>query len=329
MSYLLESKVGICHITVKLFLSGGIMGPNSAKVRIGIGGWEHEILDTVLYGEPGLSSEEKLSRYARTFDATVTRATFWDGDLHGTDASTWARAVRHNSAFRFIVKLHHRCTHEQNAPASVRQNLRHLLQVLDGEGRLGAVLAQYPLSFTNTSTNRFSVIKLGEIFSGFPFHVEFRHASWHQPSLQAFFAEHQVRLASADFPRIRQFMPFQAPIPGPRMLLRLHGRNERGWLQNALDARYDYLYNAREIFELRRRVESMIPSTSEITAIFNNTTHGCAVANSLQLLSALYGGKAIAVPSPTLAAFPRLRQITDPSRLEEGLFDSHNFRTAI
>ena len=305
------------------------MGPTSARVRIGIGGWEHEILDSVLYGASSLSSEEKLSRYARSFDATVTRATFWDGDLNGADAAAWVRAVRHNSAFRFVVKLHHSCTHEQKAPASIRQNLRHLMQVLEGEGRLGAVLGQYPFSFTNTSANRFAVIRLAEIFSGFPIHVEFRHASWHQPSLQSFFAEHQVRLASADLPRIRQFMPFQAPIPGPHTLLRLHGRNERGWLQNALDAPYDYLYNAREIIELRRRVESMIPSTSEVTVIFNNTTNGSAVANSLQLLSALHGGKAIAVPPPTLTAFPQLRQIVDPSRLEEGLFDSHNLRTAI
>lgn len=305
------------------------MRPTSAKVRMGIGGWEHEILDSVLYGESSLSSEEKLSRYARTFDATVTRATFWDGDLNGADAAVWVRAVRHNSAFRFIVKLHHLCTHEQKASSFVRQNLRYLLQVLDGEGRLGAVLAQYPFSFTNTSTNRFAVIRLAEIFSGFPFHVEFRHTSWHQPSLQTFFAEHQVPLASADLPRIRHLMPFEAPIPGPRTLFRLHGRNERGWLQNALDARYDYLYNAREIIELRRRVESMIPSTNEITVIFNNTTNGYAVANSLQLLSALHGGKAIAVPPSTLAAFPQLRQIADPSRLEEGLFDSHDLRTAI
>jgi uncharacterized protein YecE (DUF72 family) len=329
MSYLLGGKIGICQTTVKRFLSGGIMGPTSAKVRMGIGGWEHEILDAVFYGRSGLSSEEKLSRYARTFDTTVTRATFWDAELNGANAAAWVRAVRHNSSFRFVVKLHHWCTHEQKAPAFARQNLRHLLQVLDGEGRLGAVLAQFPFSFTNTSSNRFSVIRLAEIFSGFPLHVEFRHASWHQPSLQALFAEHQVRLASADLPRIRQFMPFQTPIPGSHTLLRMHGRNERGWLQNGLDARYDYLYNAREIIELRRRVESLIPSTREITVIFNNTTNGYAVANSLQLLTALHGGKPVTLPPPALAAFPQLRQIADPSGLEEGLFDSHDFRTAI
>jgi uncharacterized protein YecE (DUF72 family) len=302
---------------------------SAAKVRVGTGGWEHEILDRVLYGKSGLSSEAKLSLYAQTYDATVIRPTFWDEDLGAEDAASWVRAVRENTAFRFIVKLHHQCTHEQNPSASVRQRLRHMLQVLDGEGRLGTLLAQFPYSFTNTSSNRFAVVRLAEFFCGFPFHVEFRHASWYQPSLPGFLEEHRVQIVSADLPRIRQFMPFQSGIPGPHALLRLHGRNEKGWLQNGLDARYDYLYNTRELIELRRRIESVMPSTREITVIFNNTTSGHAVANSLQLLSALRGGKAVTVPRSCLAAFPQLRQIADSARLEEGLFDSREIRTAV
>jgi len=301
----------------------------SARVRLGIGGWEHEVLDRVLYEKAGLSSEEKLSRYAETFDVTVTRATFWDEDLSAQDAASWARAVRRNSAFRFVVKLHHRCTHEQNPSSSLRQRVRHLLQVLDGEGRLGTLLAQFPYSFTNTSTNRFAVIRLSEVFRGFPLHVEFRHASWHQPSTPGFLEEHRIQMASADLPRIRQFMPFHTGTQGTQALLRLHGRNEKGWLQNGLDARYDYLYNAREVIELRRRIESLLPSTREITVIFNNTTGGHAVANCLQLLSALHGGKTVAVPPSSLAAFPQLRQVADPNRLADGLFNSREIRAAV
>jgi uncharacterized protein YecE (DUF72 family) len=305
------------------------MERSAAKVRIGIGGWEYEILDRVLYGESGLSSEEKLSRYAQTFDATVTRPTFWDADLGAEDAALWARAVRQNSAFRFVVKLHHQCTHGRNLSTPVRQRVRHMLQVLDGEGRLETLLAQFPYSFTNTSSNRFALIRLAEVFRGFPFHVEFRHASWYQPSLRGFLEEHRVQLVSADLPRIRQFMPFQTGTPGPRALLRLHGRNEKGWLQSGFDARYEYLYNAREVIELRRRIESMMASAREITVIFNNTTSGHAVTNSLQLLSALRGGRAVDVPPSCVAAFPQLRQIADPARLQEGLFDSREIRTAI
>lgn len=305
------------------------MERNPAKVRVGIGGWEHEILDRVLYGETGLSPEEKLSRYAETFDTTVTRPTFWDEDLGCEIARLWVNAVRRNSSFQFIMKLHHCCTHERTPVASLRQRTREILQVLDGDGRLGALLAQFPFSFTNTSANRFTVVRLAEIFRGFPFQAEFRHASWCQPSVPAFLEEHGVQIVSADLPRIRQFMPFHSAVRGPHALLRLHGRNERGWLQRAFDARYDYLYNAREIIEIRRRIESMMPAARRITVVFNNTTGGHAVANALQLVSALHGGKPLAVPPPALAAFPQLRQIADPACLEEGLFDKRGLRTAV
>lgn len=301
------------------------MEQRTAKVRIGIGGWELDVLDRLLYGNGSLSAEEKLSRYARTFDATVVRATFWDGDLGAGEASAWARAVRHNPAFRFIVKLHHHCTHQQNPSASLRARIRSLLQALEGEGRLGGLLAQFPYSFTNTSTNRFAVIRIAEVFRGFPLHVEFRHASWHQEV--AFLEEHRIQIVSADLPRIRQFIPFQTGTHGCHLLLRLHGRNEKGWLQNGLDARYDYLYNARELIELRRRIESMLSSTPEVTVIFNNTTGGHALVNALQLLSALRGGKPVDVPPSTLAAFPQLRQIADPAHLD--LFTPPEMRTAV
>lgn len=300
-----------------------------AKVRVGIGGWEHEILDTVLYGEPGLSPDEKLERYARTYDAVVVRATFWDADLDEKDAEAWVRAVRGNASFRFIVKLHHHFTHGHNPSASTRQRTRELVQVLDAGGRLGALLAQFPFSFTNTGANRFALIRLAEIFSGFPIQVELRHASWHQLAPPSFFKDQHVPIVCADLPRIRQFMPFQIATPGPHILLRLHGRNEKGWLQNGLDARYDYLYNSRELIELRRRIEAMSPAARQITVIFNNTTNGYAVANSLQLLSALHAGKPVIVPPPALAAFTQLRQIADPSGLQEGLFDTGSLRTAV
>ncbi len=305
------------------------MERNPARVRVGIGGWEHEILDRVLYGETGLSPEEKLTRYAETFDTAVTRPTFWDEDLRGESAGAWAHAVRRNSSFQFIVKLHHRFTHERTPGALLRQRTREILQVLDGEGRLGALMAQFPFCFTNTSANRFTVVRLAEIFRGFPRQVEFRQASWCQPPVPAFLEEHGAQIVSADLPRIRQLMPFHSSPRGTDALLRLHGRNERGWLQNAFEARYDYLYNAREIIEIRRRIESMMPAARRITVVFNNTTGGHAVANALQLLSALHGGKPLTVPPATLTAFAQLRQIADPAGMEEGLFDSRAFRTAM
>jgi uncharacterized protein YecE (DUF72 family) len=298
-------------------------------VRVGIGGWDHEVLDNALYGEEGLPSLEKLRRYSRTFHVVEVRPTFWDDSLNEADAREWTEAVADNPAFRFSVKLHRAFTHERKAPAQLRQRVRGLLSTLDGANRLGSLLAQFPFSFTCTSSNRFYLVRLAELFDGFPLYVEVRHASWDQPSLMPFLKEHGARLVSGDMARIKQLMPFHTSVVNEEAYLRLHGRNEKGWLHTALDARYDYLYNARELLELRRRIDTLTLSSRKLTVVFNNTTAGRAVPNALQLQFLLRGSKPLAVPPPALRAFPQLQQIADLSIPEESLFDSSAFRAAI
>ena len=298
-------------------------------IRVGIGGWEHEVLDSVLYGEEGLPSPEKLRRYSRTFDVVEVRPTFWDDSLNEADAREWIEAVADNPAFQFSVKLHKYFTHERKAPALFRQRVRGLLSSLEGANRLGALLAQFPFSFTCTSSNRFYLVRLAELFEGFPLYVEVRHASWDQPSLRPFLQEHGIHLVSGDMARIKQLMPFHTSVVNEEAYLRLHGRNEKGWLQTTLDARYDYLYNARELLELRRRVDTLTRTSRKMTVVFNNTTVGSAVPNALQLQSLLRGGKPIAVPPAALRAFPQLQQIADLSIPEHSLFESSAFQAAI
>jgi uncharacterized protein YecE (DUF72 family) len=298
-------------------------------VRIGIGGWEHEVLDSVLYGGEGLRSPEKLRRYSRTFSVVEVRPTFWDDSLNDADAREWSEAVAENPAFRFSVKLHRDFTHERKASAQLRQRVRGLISTLDRVNRLGALLAQFPFSFTCTSANRFYLVRLAELFEGFPLYVEVRHASWDQPFFRPFLQEHGVRLVSGDMARIKQLMSFHTSVVNEEAYLRLHGRNEKGWLQTTIDARYDYLYNARELLELRRRVDTLARTSRKMTVVFNNTTAGRAVPNALQLQSLLRGSKPIAIPPAALRAFPQLQQIADLSIPEQSLFDSSPFRAAI
>jgi len=298
-------------------------------VRIGIGGWDHEILDNVLYGRAGLTSLDRLAGYARTFNMVEVRPTFWDDSLDQEDAKEWVDAVSENPLFNFSVKLHRNFTHGRVTPADLRQRVRGLLSVLDGGGRLGALLAQFPFSFTHTSSNRFFLVRLIELFEGFPVCVEVRHSSWDQPSLKPFLREHGIHLVSGDMPRVRQLMPFHTNVVNGNAYLRLHGRNEKGWLLNGFDARYDYLYNNRELIELRRRIDMLIRNSRQMTVIFNNTAGGRAVAYALQLQSALHANRPLAVPPAALRAFPQLQQIADLSLPEPGLFDSVEFRAVI
>jgi uncharacterized protein YecE (DUF72 family) len=286
---------------------------------VGLGGWEHESFNPCLYGVETEYSAIKLRYYARFFDAVEVRPTFWDGSLSAHEAEQWIDAVAENKRFRFNVKLHKAFTHTREFKPEVATRVRGLLEALQKAERLGALLIQLPYSFTNTSTNRFHLVKLGEMFRGFPMHVEFRHESWNQPNLMNFLTENYLAPVNADLPRLRQFMPFVTGTVGDTAYVRLHGRNEKGWLENGVDTRYDYLYNGKELREILRRLVALEEKCNRIMVIFNNTTGGKAVVNALQMLSILREGKPIAVPQAAVTAFPNLLDNTK-AVVEDSLF---------
>lgn len=277
-------------------------------VLVGNSGWEHEVFDRCLYPRSGMGSLEKLAFYSQHFDVAEVRATFWDGALTSHDAGGWIQAVRENRRFLFNVKLHSSFTHKKEINLPLVHRIRGLLQELSKSDRLGALLLQFPYCYTNTSTNRFHLVKLAQLFSGFPLHVEFRHATWDQPAISALLSENGLGTVNSDFPATAQLMKFSTAVIGNTAYLRLHGRNEKGWLLNGMDTRYDYLYNAREIRELNRRLTSLAEKCTRIMVIFNNTTGGKAIANALEL-SASRMGRKILVPPAALGAFPHLRNV--------------------
>lgn len=300
----------------------------AAAIMIGTGGWDHEVFDSCFYPNPGMDSLHKLNYYSRYFDTVEVRPTFWDESLSEMDACGWIASVAENKRFQFNVKLHSSFTHQKSIKPNITRNVRGLLQELAKADRLGALLIQFPYSFTYTSAHRYHVIKLAEIFSGFPLHVEFRHESWNQPNLLSFLGEHSLAPVNADLPRIKQLMPFITGVAGDTAYLRLHGRNEQGWLKNGLDARYDYLYNNREIREISRRLEIVSGRCKKIVVICNNTTNGKAIANAFRL-SSIHKGKRISIPQETLTAFPQLTDIANPIELEPSLIEAGDYRRAM
>ena len=287
------------------------MNNAATTYRIGIGGWEHDVLDQCLYPSPGMDSSEKLACYSAVFDTVEVRATFWDDTLAEDDAHKWVQAVRDNRRFIFNVKLHSSFTHKNSIKPGVTRNVRGVLHTLFSADRLGTLLMQFPYSFTNTHANRMHLVKLADVFAGYPIHVEFRHDSWNQAQTWDLLREYSLGLACPDLPRVRQLMPYTPVATDNHAYLRLHGRNEKGWLLNGMDARYDYLYNEKELREIRKRLEALSRKANDLTIIFNNTTKGKAVANALALMAALSQGNQVPVPMATMKSFPHLQDVAD------------------
>ena len=305
------------------------MEKRSVSCLVGTGGWEHEDFDGCLYPRRKAESAEKLMYYAQFFDTVEVRPTFWDDSLSANEAKKWVDAVASNKRFLFCVKLHASFTHQYRIDLDLTKSIRGLLQELGKHDRLGALLAQFPYAFTNTSANRFHLVKLGELFRGFPVHIELRHESWDQPTLLNFLEENHLRPVTADLPRIRHYMRPVMRVIDETAYLRLHGRNEKGWLLNGVDTRYDYLYNSREIREIVRRVNLLSNKCSRIIVICNNTTAGKAVANALQLTSALREGKPVLAPDAALREFPDLRDIGVLVQERNSLLGSQSYKQAM
>ncbi|MBP1649755.1 MAG: hypothetical protein H6Q30_3200 [Bacteroidetes bacterium] len=309
------------------------MEKGQVNYLVGVGGWEHDVFDECLYPHAGLTAAQKLSYYAGFFETVEIRPTFWDETLKAEDAKPWVDAVAHARTFLFNVKLHGLFTHKRTVDRAVAKNTTGILRHLQDRQRLGALLMQFPYEFTNTSSNRIHLARLAEIFRGFPVHVELRHDSWRTPSLKNFLAENFLSPVNADMPRVKHLMPFSPNTPGETAYLRLHGRNEKGWLLGNYEARYDYLYNARELQELRRRLAALAVRCQQVIIICNNTTRGKAVATALQLTGMLRPEKAgmepLAVPAAAFNAFSVLQDIATPFESQGSLFGAAEYRAAM
>jgi uncharacterized protein YecE (DUF72 family) len=209
---------------------------------------------------------------------------------------------------------------------------------------------QFPYAFTNTGAHRYYLARVCDAFKGYAVHVELRHESWNTHDLFGLLEQHASAPVSADLPRVRQFMPFitrtssgkarlSATCPpefierrrehvGGQAYLRLHGRNEKGWLLNTYDYRYDYLYNSRELTEIRKRIMAIPESCERIVVVWNNTPGGKALANALHLLALLHNSNGIPIPEATRRAFPHLEQFSQHSE-PATLFDGDQYRRAM
>lgn len=305
------------------------MNAKSTTYSVGIGGWEHDVLNERFYPSGAGDSLDKLSYYSKVFDTVEVRATFWDDWLTEEDALRWIQAVRENRRFTFNVKLHSSFTHKKIIKPHITRNVRSLLHALLKADRLGTLLIQFPYAFTNTSANRFHLEKLAQVFAGYPMHVEFRHNSWDQASTWDLLSEYGLSAVGMDLPHVKQLMPYTSSAVSDSAYLRLHGRNEKGWLTNGFDSRYDYLYNEREVREIARRIAVLSLKSSHVTVIFNNTTNGKAIANALQLVSLLRDGKHVLIPEPALKAFPHLQKVAAVVDAEQTLLGDTGYRQAM
>jgi uncharacterized protein YecE (DUF72 family) len=266
-----------------------------------------------------------LEYLAQFFDTTEINTSFY-GPVKPELAKLWCRKVAPvNKNFLFTAKLYRAFTHspitvmEPTSAATIRPTdedearTREGLDAIAGEGRLGALLIQFPVSFKNTSLNREYLERLLRQFIEYPRVVEVRHSSWNDSATLAAFTQKDVGFCNIDQPVLGRSLAPTEHVTGTIGYVRLHGRNYEQWFDSDnRNDRYNYLYNLRELSGWKERIESIAERTQTTYVITNNHFESKAGVNALEL-KAMISGKRVPAPPTLIQSYPELRKFADPA----------------
>jgi uncharacterized protein YecE (DUF72 family) len=305
---------------------------NTSPIRIGTAGWSYKDWDGVLY-PPEVTRKKihPLEFMARFFDVIEINTSFY-GHIRPELGRLWCRKVAAvNPNFLFTAKLHRSFTHsplavmEPTSAASIRPNdedeklAREGLDSLASEGKLGALLIQFPVSFKNTSLNREYLEQLLRQFIEYPRVVEVRHESWDNPETIAEFMRQNVGFCNIDQPLLGRSLAPTEHVTSGVGYVRLHGRNYEHWFESGSDSdnrddRYNYLYKPAEMEKWKEKVEIIAHKAETTFVVANNHFQAKAAVNALELRH-LLSGKKVPAPETLVKHYPELREMVE---IEEG-----------
>jgi uncharacterized protein YecE (DUF72 family) len=288
----------------------------SGIVKIGLAGWSYKDWAGVVYPS-SLKPAQRLAYVADFFNLVEINTSFY-GALRPSVAREWCRIVSAaNPAFTFTAKLYRSFTHspvseiESTSASTIRpaagdeRDVKLGLDAIASQGLLGAVLAQFPISFKYTDDNRNYLERLVTRFAEYPLVVEVRHASWNRPQTLQWLSALGVGLCNIDQPLLGRAIEPAAKATSTVGYIRLHGRNYKQWFaETGVRDRYDYLYSAKELAQWRDRVIQVSRQTAIAYVVTNNHNLGKAAVNALEL-TFLLGAQKVPAPPTLLAAYPQ------------------------
>jgi uncharacterized protein YecE (DUF72 family) len=295
---------------------------NTSRIRVGTAGWSYKDWDGIFY--PPEVTRKKIHPVeflARFFDVVEINTSFY-GHIRPELGRLWSRRVAAvNPNFVFTAKLHRSFTHsplavmEPTSAASIRPNdkderlAREGLNSLAAEGKLGALLIQFPVSFKNTSLNREYLEQLLRQFIEYPRVVEVRHESWDNPETIAEFMRHNVGFCNIDQPQLGRSLAPTEHATSAVGYVRLHGRNYKDWFDtDSRDDRYNYLYKPAELETWKEKINFVAERAQTTYVIANNHFQAKAAVNALELMH-LLKGKKVAAPETLVKHYERLRDM--------------------
>jgi uncharacterized protein YecE (DUF72 family) len=207
------------------------------------------------------------------------------------------------------------------------EEFRAGIDPLASKNKLGALLAQFPASFKDTTTSRDYLAQLLRALSGYSVAVELRHASWSANigETLAMLNDYAAAWVQIDEPKFR-FSIRQNYLPNVKgfYYMRLHGRNAKNWWRHEkAEDRYDYLYSEDELKEFSETADASRRLVKKLYLYTNNHFSAKSVANAVMIKKQLgepiegeYSDEFIA-RFPELSGIVNLRPTIADLRLKE------------
>jgi uncharacterized protein YecE (DUF72 family) len=337
----------------------------ATEYRVGTASWLDQslIASGRFYPRPAMSAEDRLRWYARFFDCVEVNSSYY-ALPSPRNAVRWAE--RTPPGFLFHVKAYSLMTGHHprldTLPPEVRLMLpedvtlrrrgeldrdqippealdqcfalfRAALEPLAAAGKLGYVLFQLAPWVQYDEVTLAYLASLRARLPGWTLAIEFRNETWipeRTDEVVAFLAQHGLVLATVD----AVWQPWvEAATTAEWSVLRLHGRNLRGWLDQlagrelTVAEKYDYLYGPEELGELASRARRLHRRARQVAVTFNNNNEDFPTQNALDLK------RLLGLEAPDLAAVrtawrpTRRRSSPSPGPLEAELFGDETERS--
>jgi uncharacterized protein YecE (DUF72 family) len=288
-----------------------------AKILVGTASWSDPGFVEHWYPKK-MPAGDRLAWYAQHFEMVEVNSTFYSVP-DARMVERWGRSTP--AGFIFDVKLHqllsrHSTNRKMLPPAlqktaetdakdrvkltpkiekAVIQEFRRSVEILRGEGKLGALLLQLSPGF---SPRKHQLDELDDLLGAFGdcrLAVELRNRNWvegeNRETTLEFLRAHSAAMVLVDAPAEKHFTimpPDLNAITNPSLAyLRLHGRDAHAYTTGkTVAARFNYDYSDAEIGEVAKRARDLAREASEVHVVFNNNARDYAPHAALRMRTA-------------------------------------------
>jgi uncharacterized protein YecE (DUF72 family) len=288
------------------------------EIRVGTASWtDRTLIESGWYPPEASNPAKRLQFYATKFPLVEVDATYYALPSEQTAAAWVARTP---AGFTFNVKAYSLFTQHPTRvaalPADLRQAaqqpgketvyLRQLdpavteqawdrflaaLEPLRLDGKLGAILFQFPQWFPISRANKEYIVACARRLAPRQVCIEFRNRTWMTPDNQKetlqFLADHQLPYVCVDMPQgYPSSIPPVLAATADLAVIRMHGHSDK-WESKDIHERFGYRYTQHELAGWAPRVHELAEQADSTHVLFNNCYRDYAQVNAQQLADLL------------------------------------------